>query len=303
MLRIIGMIVLALLTGCASIKQDAGYNVEITKAEQGDQGGVQPPWRCVSVRGDVSGVYGYTVAMIKLPKPLPDVWRNEISDPSRTYKVGKSVRAVTCSVWRTTYHVDNKVEVHDAVMNRDETELFVLLPPGRVAEYNRGYWLIRFNDGKTAMTTKGAVVSVEGETFELSNQFRLANPSPFPQYSQLRRDNPEGRKFFSWLEARYPIPLPLGDDGETFSTQPDIVHVGSLTKGVHWLDRLMTCGAFDAVPSVEGTLVGLALSLPHNISVAQNGCGKKGGVVKKEETQAGLLPSDPSQNPETRSTP
>ncbi len=174
MLRIIGMIVLALLTGCASIKQDAGYNVEITKAEQGDQGGVQPPWRCVSVRGDVSGVYGYTVAMIKLPKPLPEVWRNEISDPSRTYKVGKSVRAVTCSVWRATYHVDNKVEVYDAVMNRDETELFVLLPPGRVVEYNRGYWLIRFNDGRTAMTTKGAVVSVAGEAFYEHHSLRFS---------------------------------------------------------------------------------------------------------------------------------
>lgn len=302
MLRISVIVLALLLGGCASLKKDVGYEAEVTRVEQGEQGGVQPPWRCISVRGDVKAVFSYTVAMIKLPKPLPEVWRSEIRDPSRTYKVGTSVRTVTCSVWRTTYHVDNRVEVYDAIMNPDETELYVLLPPGRVAEYNRGYWLIWFNDGKTVMTTKGALVNVENSAFELSNQFFVANPSPFPQYSNFRRDHPAGRKFFGWLEARYPIPLPMGEDGEGFSTQPDIVHVGALTKGVNKLDRLVTCGSASAVPSVTFMVVGAVLSLPHNLSVIANGCGKKGGPVK-EVTQAGLLPSNPSQNPETRSSP
>ncbi len=308
MLRIIGMIVLALLTGCASIDQkieevreDAGYNIETTKEKQGDQGGVQLPWRCVSVRGDVTKTFSYTVAMIKLPKPLPEAWRSEIRDPSRSYKVGKSVRPVICSVWRTAYYVDGRVEVFDAIMNPDETELFVLLPSGKAKEYDRGNWLIWFNDGKTVMTTKGALVNIENSAFELSNQFFVAHPSPFPEYSNFRRDHPAGRKFFVWLEARYPIPLPMGDDGEVFSAQPDIVHVGALTKGVNKLDRLVTCGSASAVPSATFMAVSAVLSLPHNISVAKNGCGKKGGVVK-EETQSGLLPSDPSQNPE-RSLP
>lgn len=302
MLRIIGMIVLALLTGCASIKQDAGYNIETTKVEQGEQGGAQPPWRCISVRGDVAKTFSYTVAMIKLPKPLPEAWRSEIRDPSRSYKVGKSVRPVICSVWRAAFYIDGRAEVFDAIMNLNETELFVLLPPGRVKEYDRGNWLVWFNDGKTAMTTKGALVSVENSAFELSNQFFAANPSPFPEFSHLRRDNPDGRKFFTWLEKRYPVPLPLGDDEETFSTQPDIVHVGALTKGVNRLDRLVTCGSASAVPSTTFMVVGAVLSLPHNISVAKNGCGKKGGTVK-EETQSGLLPSDPSQTPHERSSP
>ncbi|MBP9727930.1 MAG: hypothetical protein KBD27_00975 [Candidatus Moranbacteria bacterium] len=299
--RILFAIVLALLTGCASFKKDAGYYVETTKAEQGDQGGVLPPWRCMSVRGDVSAVFSYTAAMIKLPQPLPEVWRSEVNDPSRSYKVGASVRAVTCSVWRTARYSDGQVEVFDAVMNPDGTELFVLLPPGRVTEYGRSNWLVWFSDGKTVMTTKGVVVGIEGEAFELSNQFFVTHPSPFPQYSNLRRDNPEGRKFFAGLEGRYPIPLPLGNDGEVFSTQPDIVHVGALTKGVNKSDRLVTCGSASAGPSVTLMAVSALLSLPHNISVAKNGCGKKGGVVK-EETQVGLLPSDPSQNPE-RSSP
>lgn len=296
------LVCLALLTGCASFKKDAGYYVETTKAEQGDQGGVLPPWRCMSVRGGVQMVYGYTAAMIKLPQPLPEVWRNEIRDPSRSYKVGTSVRTVTCSVWRTARYGNGQVEVFDAVMNPDETELFVLLPPGRVTEYGRSNWLVWFGDGKTVMTTKGVVVRIDGEAPELSDQFFATHPSPFPEYSNLRRDNPEGRKFFAGLERRYPIPLPLGDDGGVFSTQPDIVHVGALTKGVNKSDRLVTCGSASAGPSVTLMAASTLLSLPHNLSVMANGCGKKGGAVK-EETQVGLLPSDPSQNPETRSSP
>jgi hypothetical protein len=186
-------------------------------------------------------------------------------------------------------------------MNPDETELFVLLSPGKVKEYDQGNWLVWLNDGKTVMTTKGALVNVEQSAFELSNQFFVANPSPFPEYSNFRRDYPAGRKFFGWLEARYPISLPLGDDEETFSTQPDIVHVGTLTKGVNKLDRLVTCGNASAVPSAALMAVGAVLSLPHNLSVMANGCGKKGGVVK-EEAQSGLLLSSPSPNPE-RSLP
>lgn len=281
---------LALLAGCAGIKQNAGYNIEATKVEQGDQGGVQPPWRCVSVRGLVSEAWSYTVAEIKLPQPRPEVWNNEIYDPSLSYKVGKSVRAIECSVWRTAFYVDGKIETFDAIMNRDKTLLYVLLPSGRVAEYNQGNWLVWFRDGKTVMTTRGTVVAVEGNVAELSNQFFATHPSPFPRYSNLRRDHSEGRKFFQWLEEHYPVPLSLGNEGG-FSVPIDIVHVGALSRGEHWLDSIVTCGSVSVVPSVEGTLVNAAFSLPHNLSVAMNGCRKKGGAVKKEVVQSGLLPS------------
>lgn len=288
---VIFAIVLALLTGCAGIKQNAGYNIETTKTEQGDRGGVQPPWRCVSVRGLVAEAWSYTVAEIKLPQPRPEVWNNEIYDPSLSYKVGKSVRAIECSVWRTAFYVDGKVETFDAVMNPDKTLLYVLLPPGKVTEYNRGNWLVWFRDGKTVMTTRGVMVTVEESLAELSNQFFAKYPSPFPRYSNLRRDQPEGRKFFQSLEERYPVPLPLGDEG-SFSVPVDIVHVGALSRGEHWLDNIVTCGSVDVVPSVEGTLVNVVFSLPHNLTVAKNGCGKKGGAVKNSEaTQSGLLPS------------
>lgn len=290
---------LALLTGCAGIKQNAGYNIETTMAEQGDQGGVQPPWRCVSVRGLVTEVFSYTVAEIKLPRPRPEVWNNEIYE-SLSYKVGKSVRAIECSVWRVAFYVNGKVEMFDAVMNPDKTLLFALLPPGRVVEYNRGNWLVWFRDGKTVMTMRGTVVTVEGNVAELSNQFFVTHPSPFPRYSNLRRDQPEGRKFFHWLEEHYPVPLPLGDEGN-FSVPIDIVHVGALSRGEHWLDNIVTCGSVDVVPGVEWTLVNVVFSLPHNLTVAKNGCGKKGGAVKSEATQPEL--PHPSSSSTSRSTP
>lgn len=300
MLRIIGMIVLALLTGCASMKKDAGFEVEATRIEQGDQGGVRPPWRCVSVRDSVTEAFSYTVAIIPLPKPRPEVWNNEIDDPNLSYKVGSSARAFNCSVWRVAYYAGGRVDVYDAVMNQDRTLLYALLPPGRVAEYNQGNWLLWFRDGQTVMTMRGEVIAVEGSVAGLSNQFFALHPSPFPRYANLRRDDPEGRKFFESLEKRYPVVLTLGDNG-VFSTQSDIVHVGTLTKGVNKSDRLVTCGSASAVPSVIGMTVSAVFSLPHNLSVIANGCGKKGGAVK-EVIQVGLLPSNPSPNPE-RSPP
>ena len=297
--RIIVWFVLSvLISGCASLKKDAGFEIETTRVEQGDQGGVLPPWRCISVKGLVTEAFSYTVAMIEIPKSLSEVWKSEITGSGRSYKVGKSTAALECSVWRTAFYLDGKVEVFDAVMNPDKTQLFGLLPPGKVAEFNRGQWLVWFNDGKTVMTTQGSVVVTDGNLIGLGNQFFSTNPSPLTRYANLRRLEPEGRRFFEQLEGRYPVPLPLGD-GETFSTQQSVALVGKLTKGETALDNLVTCGSASAVPSVTGTIVGVVFSLPRNLSVVANGCGK--GAVKKEATQSEL--PLPSSSPTKERTP
>lgn len=285
-------IALVLLAGCASLKQEAGYNAEETRVEQGDQGGVQPPWRCISIRGRVADIFGYTVAMIELPKPRSEIWDDAISH--RSYKVGKSERAVECSVWRTAHYSNGRVKVYDAVMNPGQTWLYALLPIGMVSEQLRGHWLVWFADGKTVMTTLGRVLTVEGGAMELSDQFFADNPSPLQQHATLRRDDDDGRKFFEQLEKRFPVPLPVGD--EVFSTQPNIVHVGALAKDEAVLSRLVSCGSLVAVPTVKGTAISALLSLPHNIAVAKNGCGQRKSA--QEATPPGSLLRDPSRNPE-----
>ncbi|MFZ3031858.1 MAG: hypothetical protein WA082_02385 [Candidatus Moraniibacteriota bacterium] len=291
-------IVLVIISGCASLQKDAGYEIETKKA---DSGGVEVPWHSIALRGDVSTVSGYTVAMIELPKPLPEAWKNEILDVGRSYKVGTATTALRRSVWRTAlYGSDGKPQVFDAVLNPSQTALFVLLPPGRVEEFKRGSLLVWFSDGKTIATTRGAVVEVTGNVLELSNQFFATNPSPFPRYATFQRTEPEGRTFLESLEKRFPVRLQMSDGG-VFSAQREIVDVGALTKGDHVLDNLVTCGSASATPSVTGTLVGAVLSLPHNLSVAANGCRKKGTAVKSEATQPEL--PHPSSSSTSRSTP
>jgi len=271
------------------LKKDAGFEVETRKS---DGGGIEVPWHSIALRGDVSLAPGYTVAIVPLPVPLSEAWKNEVTDPARPYKVGNRTVMLRRSVWRTAFYGPNgSVEVFDAVMNPSETTLFVLLPLGRVEEWKKGNWLIWFSDGKTVMTTKNVVVSVKGNVVELSNQFFTTDPSPFPRYTTFLRSDPEGRKFFESLERRFPLRLQMSD-GQWYSAKSEVMDVGSLTKGDTVADNLVTCGSAMAIPSVTGMVVGAVLSLPHNLSVVANGCHrKKGDAVKKEVTQVGLLPS------------
>lgn len=300
MLRFIIVIILVLLTGCASLRKDAGFEVETRKA---DSGGVEAPWHSIALRGDVSQVTGYTVAIIPLPVPLPEAWKNEIIDSARHYKVGNRTMMLRRSVWRTAFYGSAGIEVFDAVLNPSETSLFVLLPLGRVDEWKNGSWLVWFSDGRTVMTMKSVVIPVEGSVVGLSGQFFATNPSPFPRYTTFLRADPDGRKFFESLERRFPARLQMSD-GQRYSTESEVVDVGALTKGDTAVDNLVTCGSATVVPSVTGVIVGVVLSLPHNLSVATNGCRNKKSetVMKKNEvTQAGLLLSSSFQT--QRSTP
>lgn len=279
------IIVLVFISGCASLQKDAGYEIETKKV---DSGGMEVPWHSIALRDDVSLASGYTVAMIELPRPLPEAWKNEIVDIGQSYKIGMATAALRRSVWRTAlYGSDGKPEVFDAVLNPSQTVLFALLPLGRVDEFKRGNLLVWFSDGKTVATTRGAVIEVTENVLKLRNQFFDTYPSPFPRYATFQRTDSEGRKFFESLEKRFPVKLQMSD-GEVFSAQREIVDVGTLTKGEHVLDNLITCGSASATPSITGTLVGAALSLPHNLSVAANGCRKKGTAVKSEATQTEL---------------
>ncbi len=291
---VIGIIMLALLVGCASLKKDAGFEIETSKA---DGGGVEVPWQSIALRGDVSAVLDFTVAMIDLPQPLPEVWEDEIMDSGRLYKQGKSLMTLQRSVWRTAlYGPDGKVrQVFDAVLNTDKTTLFILLPLAREEEFKRGNWLVWFSDGTKVMTTRSAVVKIGDDVGVLSNRFFYDHPSPLPQHVIMRRFTPEGRKFFESLERRFPVRLKM-PTGEMYSAETAVEGVGALTKGDNAFDNLVTCGSAAAVPSVTGMIVSVALSLPHNLSVAVNGCRRKGDTVKKEAPQSEplLLSSSPT---------
>jgi hypothetical protein len=254
------------LTGCASLKQATGSNVQEQKDIVHKR---QEPWHNLTLVGDVSKMMAYRVAYIAFPKPLPREWKEELVDPTRAYLVKRfdgteTKKILERVVFRAlAYRGEEFVEMFDAVLNPSATGLFVLLPPG--GEYDGINLVVVPSDAAWLMTTHGETVPLaEGQMLErLPEGFFEKHPSPLRQMTRMDRANKDGKKFFAELEGLFPRLYSAG--GFDYSGRPDTKIVSKFTRVDQPFDRLVSCGSFPVSTGMVSPL--LVISAARNVYI------------------------------------
>lgn len=287
--RAFGAIVLALLAGCASLKQEAGFVVQ-TKTAQVLQIR-QEPWHNVTVMGDLRQQEKLAVAVVNLPEWLPTVWKEELVDKGRTYTVklpdGRLLRRPLERVVlrAVAYTEDGRfVEQFDAVVTSRTRSLYMLLPAERAEDLKRYQFVILASDASWLMTTqKERVVLAEGQDIgRLPPGFFAEHPAPLRQVIVIDRSHPV---FQGLLET---FPSHIAVRGVAYSGRPDAdIILSQFTSLETASDKIISCGSLAISPGMVA--FGAVLSAARNISVAsQKDCyNPKKAVavetVKKED--------------------
>ncbi len=268
MLRIIGMIVLALLTGCASMKKDAGFEVQ-SKASQVLQIR-QEPWHNVTVMGDLRTLDEMAVAVVNLPEWLPTAWKEELVDKGRTYTIklpdGRLLhKPLERVVLRAAAYTDDGrfVEQFDAVVTAKARALFILLPSDRAEELKRYQFVILASDASWLMTTqKEQVVLETGQDIgQLPPGFFVEHPSPLRQTVVIKRSHTVFRDLMETFPNHFTI------RGVSYSGRPDTdIILSQFTSLETASDKIISCGSLAISPGM--IMFGVALSVVRNISVA-----------------------------------
>lgn len=258
----------AALSGCATIKEVTGSNVQVQKDIVHKR---QEPWHNLTLVGDIRKVMAYRVAYVAFPKPLPREWKEELFDKSRKYVVdlpdNKMLQKVLERVaFRALGYRDGRfVTMFDTILNPQATGLFVLLPPG--GEYEGLDLAIVSSDASWLMTTQGEIVPIAEEQGleKLPPGFFSEHPSPLRQSVRMDRADRSGGKFFADLEALFPAHLAVG--GFKYSGRPDTrIVLGEFTRVDQPLDRVVSCGGLSVSANMIPAL--LAVSAARNVYVA-----------------------------------
>lgn len=268
MLRIIGMIVLALLTGCANIKQDTGFEVQSKTAQLLKTR--QEPWHSVAVMGDLRAVEEVAVAVVNLPEWLPTAWKEELVDKGRMYSVklpdGRLLRKpLERVVLRAAAYTEDGhfVELFDAVITAKARALLILLPSNRAEELKRYQFAILPSDASWLMTTQKELVklSENQDVNELPAEFFAEHPSPLRQTMVIKRDHPVFRDLLGTFRNHFTI------RGVPYSGRPDTdIILSQFTSLETASDKIISCGSLAISPGM--VTFGIALSVARNISVA-----------------------------------
>jgi hypothetical protein len=256
------VIVFALLSGCATISRQAGFQVR-----ERESLGPQEPWHNLVLRENVSEVNAMTVAYVPLPQPVLDRWLDE-------FKHTRNGQLLQRWVFRALlYRSESFTGVFDAVLNKQRTGFFVLLPKDIYAGNNL---VILSSDALWLMTIKGELVDLpQGQSLmELPVGFFHKHPSQMTQIVEMRRSDPAGKKFLADLEEMFPRRLMA--HGKMYSGRGDAKYVAdNFTAGDNSLDNIISCGALSANMAMI-TPVGAAITMGYttirNTYVAINGC-------------------------------
>lgn len=268
------LLVFVLLSGCASLEQKSGFNIE-PKAPIGRQ----EPWHNLALVGDVSKTEAVSVAYIPLPEPLPQKWKEEFVDADRVYTIdlpdGKKARKpLEKVVFRALlYRNERFVEMFDAVLNPSLTGFFVLFPPAG-AEYVGNNLIIVPSDASWLMTAQGEIVAMpSGRSFmELPQGFFVDHPSGLKQVIGMQRSDPAGKRLFADMERLFPKRLTV--HGVRYSGRPDTkVVAAEFTKVDNLVDRFISCGSLTVAPGM--VTIGLAVSSIRNLyAISKDDCYK-----------------------------
>lgn len=261
-------IVLALLTGCASIKQESGFEVQSKTAQL--LKARQEPWHSVAVMGDLRAVEEVAVAVVNLPEWLPTVWKEELVDKSRMYTVklpdGRLLRKpLERVVLRAAAYTEagHFVELFDAVITAKARALLILLPSNRAEELKRYQFAILPSDASWLMTTQKELVklSENQDVNELPAEFFAEHPSPLRQTMVIKRDHPVFQDLLGTFRNHFTI------RGVPYSGRPDTDTILSQFTSLETAsDKIISCGSLAISPGM--VTFGIALSVARNISVA-----------------------------------
>lgn len=259
--------VIALLSGCASISRQAGFQVQEREGLS-----VQEPWHNLVLRENVSEVNAVAVAYVPLLQPVPQKWQEEFKHTRTGILLQRWVfRALV-------YRGESFAGIFDAVLNKQRTGFFVLLPNENGVQYAGNNLVILSSNAKWLMTTSGEFVDLpkaKGQSFlELPTGFFREHPSQIIQIVEMRRSDPSGKKFFADMEEMFPRRLMA--HGKVYSARGDAKYVGdNFTAGVSIPDRLVSCGSLSANMAMI-TPIGAAITMGYatirNTYVAINGC-------------------------------
>lgn len=258
---------LALLAGCAGIKQNAGLNVQL-KSRLVLQAR-EEPWHNVTLRGDLRQLEKIAVAVVNLPRPLPTHWKEEFVDKGRTYPVKLDGRLFDKPLERVVFRAaayteaGRFVEVFDAVVTPYAQALLIILPADRVEEVKGYRFALLPSDASWLMTTQGEKVVLEkGQDLErLPPGFFEEHPSPLRQVIVIERTH---RVFRDLLEM-FPYHFKFND--VPYSGRPRAetrAILGAFTDLTGVLDRGISCGSATitsgpAAPIVAGISVARTL--------------------------------------------
>ncbi len=268
--RLICMVItIILLAGCASLKKDAGFEVQSKTAMQLMQSR-QEPWHNVAVMGDLRELEEIAVAVVNLPEPIPTVWKGELMDKGRTYTVklsdGRVLRKpLERVVFRAAaYTADGRfVELFDAVITSQARAFLVLLPANRAEELKGRQLGILSSDASWLMTTQRERVALrEGQDVnQLPPGFFEEHPSPLRQVIVVKRDHPVFQDLLGMFSNHFTI------RGVPYSGRPDADIVLSQFTGLETAsDKIISCGSFAISPGMVA--LGVAISVVRNIAVA-----------------------------------
>lgn len=265
---VIFAIVLALLAGCASIKQEAGFEVQSKSAQV--LKARQEPWHNVAVLGDLRAVDEVAVAPVNLPEWLPTAWKEEFVDKSRTYTVKLSdgrllQKPLERVVMRAAAYtkVGRFVEQFDAVITAKARAFFILLPVNQIEELKHYQIVILSPDASRLLTTLGeqVVLSANQDVSKLPSGFFAEHPSPLRQTVVIKRTHPVFRDLLETFPNHFTI------RGVSYSGRPDTdIILSQFTSLETASDKIISCGSLAVSPGM--VTFGLALSVVRNISVA-----------------------------------
>lgn len=261
---LIMLLIFALLSGCATLGRQAGFQVQ-----ERESFGTQEPWHNLVLKENVFEIQAINVAYISLPQPVPERWREEF----RHTRTGMLLQRW---VFRAlVYRGESFAGIFDAVLNKQRTGFFVLLPNGSNTENNLNL-VVLSSDAKWLMTTRGGLVNLSGEqsTIELPSGFFRDHLSPFPRIVEMRRSDPAGKKFIEDLEEMFHRRLMVRE--KMYVGRGDAKFVAdNFTKGDNVLDNIVSCGSLSASMAVA-TPIGAAITFGYatirNTYVAINGC-------------------------------
>lgn len=259
------------LSGCASLKQEAGFEVQPKTSVATEKVRVrQEPWHNVTLMGDIRRAETAAIAVVNLPEPLPAKWQEELVDKGRTYTVklsdGRQVRKpLERVVFRAmAYTLDGQlVEMFDAVVTPTVKGLFILLPPERAEALKVHQFVIVPSDATWLMTTQKEMVTLaeDQDLAKLPVGFFAEHPSPLRQVIKTGAAHP----VLTDLVQKFPNHFSV--QGIPYSGRPDAdIVLAQFTSLETGLDKVVSCGSFTVSPGMA--LVGVAVSVVRNVWAA-----------------------------------
>lgn len=247
---------LMVLTGCASLPQDSGFEVQAVKPM-----GRQDPYQNRTINRAPFSPEGVALIYVRLPQPIPSYWKQELVDTARVYETSEAGRKVRRPLVREVFRAvvvgNGATQTYDAVVDGDDRGirgLMVFAPLAEADQLLGQSLLILSSDGKWGMTTLG--VRVEFERGFTPDQLGTVPASRITQVIRLEPKRDEyARRVLETIARAFPKPFWLRGRDEAYLGKNDVVDVLAEFTSVEGVaDRLLSCTSLKLGPATAAAL-------------------------------------------------